>query len=210
MPTADAMVPTELDIRRHKADREPKETTMAIRITLTVAAATLALLTPATARAADGLDVFARRVAGYVELHRRAAAAFPPPHLTADYEQTRRATDALAAAVKAARPGAQCGDIFVAEAGDIIRARVAAVIAEREYDVALMRRAWRRDHAPQPAVVNERFPWPGGDPLWPLLLWELPPLPRELEYRFVDRDLVLLDVAADLVVDVLPAVLPLQ
>jgi hypothetical protein len=40
------------------------------------------------------------------------------------------------------------------------------------------------------------------------MLGVLPPLPAELEYRFVAGDLVLLDVDADLVVDVLGAVLP--
>lgn len=182
---------------------------MAIRTCLAVAVAVLAL-SPAAAHGKDGLEVFSRRVADYVDLHRRVAAMYPPPHLTADYEQIRRATDALAAAITASRPHARCGDIFVADAGDIIRARIAALIAEREYDVALMRRAWRRDHAPQTVVVNQRFPWPGGDPVWPLMLWELPPLPPELEYRFVDRDLVLLDVDADLVVDILPGALPLE
>lgn len=182
---------------------------MVIRSRLAVTAATLLLLSPAAALAADPLAIFARRVADYADLHRRVAAAYPPPHLTADYEQIRRATEALAAAMRAARPDARCGDIFVPGAADAIRARIAQVIAEREYDVALMRRAWRRDHVPRPPVVNERFPWPGGDPLWPLMLWELPPLPAELEYRFVDRDLVLLDVDADLVVDVLPGALPL-
>jgi len=38
----------------------------------------------------------------------------------------------------------------------------------------------------------------------------LNPLPPGLEYRFIGRDLVLLDVDADLTVDVLAAVLPLS
>jgi hypothetical protein len=44
--------------------------------------------------------------------------------------------------------------------------------------------------------------------MWPALLQVLPPLPRELEYRFVDRDLVLIDIHADLVVDILKEALP--
>jgi len=36
----------------------------------------------------------------------------------------------------------------------------------------------------------------------------LPPTPRDIEYRPIDRDLVLLDIHADLVVDVLPDVIP--
>jgi hypothetical protein len=37
----------------------------------------------------------------------------------------------------------------------------------------------------------------------PAVFRDLPPLPGELEYRVVGRDLVLLDVIANLVVDVL-------
>jgi hypothetical protein len=43
---------------------------------------------------------------------------------------------------------------------------------------------------------------------WPALLAVLPALPEELEYRFIGRDLVLVDVHADLIVDVLKDALP--
>ena len=42
----------------------------------------------------------------------------------------------------------------------------------------------------------------------PDILHVLPPLPDELQYRLVDRDLVLIDMHADLVVDILPGALP--
>ena len=42
----------------------------------------------------------------------------------------------------------------------------------------------------------------------PSLLMALPPLPKELDYRIVGRDLVLHDVDTDLVVDFIPGVLP--
>jgi len=42
----------------------------------------------------------------------------------------------------------------------------------------------------------------------PTLLLDLPTLPSELEYRIVGRDLVLRDVAANLIVDLLPNALP--
>jgi hypothetical protein len=44
--------------------------------------------------------------------------------------------------------------------------------------------------------------------MWPSLLWRLPPLPPEVEYRFLANDLVLIDIRAGLVVDILRAVLP--
>ena len=42
----------------------------------------------------------------------------------------------------------------------------------------------------------------------PSLLLTLPPLPSSLHYRFVGRDLILLDSVAQLIVDVLPAAAP--
>ena len=40
------------------------------------------------------------------------------------------------------------------------------------------------------------------------LLQALPPTPRDIEYRLIDHDLVLLDIHANLIVDVLPDVIP--
>jgi hypothetical protein len=42
----------------------------------------------------------------------------------------------------------------------------------------------------------------------PTLLQLLPPLPQQLEYRIVGRDLVLLDLKANLIVDVVRQALP--
>jgi hypothetical protein len=56
--------------------------------------------------------------------------------------------------------------------------------------------------------VNSRVVWattvPIGEPLGRIL----PPLPLELEYRLAGRALVLVDVSANLVVDVLVDALP--
>ena len=59
------------------------------------------------------------------------------------------------------------------------------------------------------ARVNARYP--DTVPLSSVpaqLLSALPTLPEELEYRFVGRDLILLDTKARLVADVMPLVLP--
>jgi hypothetical protein len=42
----------------------------------------------------------------------------------------------------------------------------------------------------------------------PMLLAQLPRLPEEVEYRFFDRHLILLDVDANLIVDYIPNALP--
>ena len=61
--------------------------------------------------------------------------------------------------------------------------------------------------APVPQV-NARIPVGRNTRPWPALLPELPALPPELEYRVVGSALVLVDVHADLVLDVLKDALP--
>jgi len=65
----------------------------------------------------------------------------------------------------------------------------------------------RMPGTPKPRV-NEAFPWTVGSAMWSTLLAALPPLPAELQYRFFDRDLVLIDIHADLVVDIVEGALP--
>ena len=65
------------------------------------------------------------------------------------------------------------------------------------------------------AYLQERIQWalrtlPSDHERWPLVyvINKLPELPIELEYRFEGRDLVLLDVEADMVVDLVQDALP--
>ena len=57
--------------------------------------------------------------------------------------------------------------------------------------------------ARRPPVVNRSYDWRLGTWMWPALLQTLPPLPPDLQYRIVDDDLVLIDLRASLVVDIL-------
>jgi hypothetical protein len=146
----------------------------------------------------DGLAVFERRVAAYVEIHRRVAATLPRNGDAA----------ALAAALRAARPRAGAGDVFVPAAAWTIRAQVLNAVARNAADSDILQRAAAERRSGIRAIVNERFPGNAGRMLPPFMLGVLPPLPAELEYRLAGGDLVLLDVDADLVVDVLGTVLP--
>ena len=58
-------------------------------------------------------------------------------------------------------------------------------------------------------VVNGRYP--DTIPLSsvpPQILQALPPLPQELEYRFIETSLILLDVRAHIIVDYLTGAVP--
>ena len=64
----------------------------------------------------------------------------------------------------------------------------------------------RQRGARQP-VVNGAYDWRLGAWMWPALLQTLPPLPTDLQYRIVHDDLVLIDLRAGLVVDILDDVM---
>jgi len=117
----------------------------------------------------------------YLEVHRLLEDPMSSLTLCADPEQTARAREAHRRAIVEARVATPRGDIFTPRVATYIR---------RQLQMA-MDQAWRAE-----ADVKETA------------LQRLPELPNELEYRFVGRDLVLLDLEIDLVVDVLPNALP--
>jgi hypothetical protein len=159
----------------------------------------------------ESLRRFEKNVAAYMTLRADVSRGLPPLKVTADSEEILRATEALADAIRAARPAARAGDVFTNDARPVFlqiirrtlrenRIPPAALLAELTYDV--------EPGSPRPAV-NGPFPWGRGAIMPGCLIAALPPLPAALQYRFVDRDLVLLDLDADLVVDILTDALPI-
>lgn len=160
-------------------------------------------------RQAKPMDVhmpwtFTVRVAEYVELHRRLAAGMTDSTLCADPEELSRQATALAAAIRGARPLADEGDIFTADVASAFRARIAYAIRSAGVD------AMAADSEDEEWVIeaNATLPWGTGRYVPPAIVNALPGLPAELEYRFVGDDLVLIDVEANLVVDVLRDAFP--
>jgi hypothetical protein len=95
----------------------------------------------------------------------------------------------------------------------LLRERILDVLREHRIDPVALLEAAADDEpgevAPRPRV-NERYSWSWPSFAPPPVLFGLPRLPEELQYRFVGRDLVLVDVEANLVVDVLPDAFPLS
>jgi len=153
---------------------------------------------------------FNQRVDQYVRLHRRLERGLPPEHLFGDLEDMPEAVDALHLSMVEARPQAQTGTIFTPRVADLLSARLARAIATSGLPPAGVFVALNlgdREGIPEPQI-NGRFPATGHVRVWPALLAALPELPEELQFHFVGRDLVLVDVHADLVVDILKDALP--
>ena len=83
---------------------------------------TPALVLALTITATPGLIQFTMRVNDYVETHRRVAATIEQP-LCSDAEELTRQADALAAAIRDARPRAKDGDIFTFAVSEVLHRR---------------------------------------------------------------------------------------
>lgn len=163
-----------------------------------------------TALEEQALAAFDGRIAQYVELHRLVERSLELHRIFEDPEEMFEAMYALQSGIRDGRPGAQQGNMFTPDVAVIVRARLAQAIADcghRVEDILAFINEERLPGAPKPRI-NEPFPWALGSSMWPTLLPALPPLPEELQYRFADRDLVLIDMHADLVVDILRNALP--
>ena len=150
------------------------------------------------------LTEFLDRVADYVEIRREVTAGISGPIFCSDPEELTRQAAQLGAAIREARPLAREGAIFTPRVAAFFRARIAHAVRAAAIDVATsggLDEGVARD-------VYAVLPWGAGRRVWPVLVDALPALPQELEYRFVGRHLVLLDVEANLVVDVLREAVP--
>ena len=155
----------------------------------------------------DGLERFKRMVDEYVKLRRGIDRQLPPLETTADGQRIHDGVEARALAIRRARMHAQQGDMFNAEVSWLFRTRIREIFAGQPDAIADLLREMREHDVSQPPVVNGRFSWATAVATPPSVLSVLPALPDELQYRFVGPHLVLVDVDADVVLDVVPAVL---
>lgn len=151
------------------------------------------------------LQQFEASVHQYVQLHRQIERQLPPLRARSDAQEIAESSNAMASALQTVRAGAREGNIFTATVGALLRSRIAKALDARGFTAEQVIAASLEEadeEAPLPAV-NGRFPWTRGAEMWPCVLNALPDLPDELQYRIVGRDLVLIDIHANLVVDIL-------
>ena len=153
---------------------------------------------------------FLERVDRYVTLHRELEGPLPQEIVTADVAALFASRRALAEAVREARHDARQGDIFTPSIAQYFRRLIAqALLHEATADTLAM--VHDEDESIVQIVPTVNGDYPAGAPVSfmpPCILATLPPLPRELEYRFIGSDLILWDVHAGLIVDFMPRALP--
>jgi 3-dehydroquinate dehydratase len=155
------------------------------------------------------IDQFNQQIAVYDAIHRRASSEVAM-RISADPAAIADASHALAEAIRMARRHALRGDVFSVEASAAIRHRIDLSLQAHGLRAMDVIDALTRDTSMPAAVlnVNSRFDWRYGALMPAALLEVLPALPESVQYRLVGGALVLIDIDADLVVDVLPDALP--
>src|SRR5215471_18287353 len=159
---------------------------------------------------AAGFKEFSDHVQQYVQLHKSVESTLPSLKPTDRPEMIAAHQEALARKIREARPHAQVGDIFTSKVREAFRH---AIRGEFQGPHAPHARATIRQGDPVKEVhlrVNQVYPKAVPyTTVPPTLLLKLPKLPPEVVYRIVGRDLVLLDDKANLVVDLIPEVIPI-
>ena len=162
-------------------------------------------LTPADAAALGTMNA---RLREYVDLHIKLEAGLPPLPVDATPEQIDSNQRTLEQRVREARATAKAGDLFTPDADPVIRSLIAAAFRA---DGGIQLKASILDDNPSSTRVGVNARYPDSVPVStvpPQLLQTLPKLSEDLEYRFIGQHLIILDVHAHVVADVLENVFP--
>jgi hypothetical protein len=156
------------------------------------------------------LNTFRAAVDSYLGVRKKISREIPPLTVTPRAAEITAASDALARAVQRARPGARQGAFFTPEVAAVFQRQLEQALrgSDREAILALIT---EEPVAAKRPSIHMRYPQ--GDVLATtpaVVLAALPPLPRELEYRFIGTALVLRDIEAALVLDYLPNAIRLR
>jgi hypothetical protein len=147
------------------------------------------------------LKDYKERIDAYLKIHNGATKSAPPLKETHEPADIKNAQDALAARIRERRADAKQGDILTPEIAKHFRTLLSPELkGEEGRDTKKV----LKDDAPAavPLKVNARYPSKAPLPTVPAnLLLNLPTLPKELDYRIVNKDLILRDVDADIIVD---------
>jgi hypothetical protein len=173
------------------------------------------LLQPSAAQPADtssadaaAIKQFDDAIDKYLALRRGLGNEVAGPVKDSTSTQLNDASNALAGAIQRARANAKAGAIFSEPVAAVIKRRVAEAVRVKKLGPVLANIDDEKAADPTPKVhlrlpVTEQLAT-----MPPSLLAILPPLPKQLEYRIVGRNLVLRDVDASLVLDYILAAVP--
>jgi len=169
-----------------------------------------ALAPPAVVSAADkaAIQMFEKQVNAYVDLRNKVKAKAPKLSKDSTPEQIHAYRTALEESLRNARAGAKRGDLFRPETADYIRRTLKTEFQGKD------RRELRDtifETETQGVVLRVNHPYAQSAELSEMpatLLAKLPQLPKEVRYRFVGRNMLLVDRDSNVIIDYMPDALP--
>ena len=154
-------------------------------------------------------ETFEKRAKDYAQMREQLEEQMPKLSKEAKPEEIETHKKQFQERVRAARTGAKQGDVFTPEAATFIRAIIKDEFKGKdkiEFRDTVLREAENKD---VPLRVN--YPYPESQELLEMpatLLMRLPQLPKQLRYRFVRSNLLLVDRENGLIVDYMTKALP--
>jgi hypothetical protein len=170
-----------------------------------------------SAAADPELTTFNERLDAYVKLRKKATEKVPPLKKNATPAEIQQREQALAEAIRNARPNAKAGDILTPEVKPVLNRLLKSELKgpeNRETRASIKEGNPKHEKAPGEVepVIKVNAIYPKNAPLStvpPTLLLRLPKLPEDIEYRFVGRTLVLRDRESNLIIDYMKEAAPL-
>ena len=154
-------------------------------------------------------DAFQKRVKEYVKLREGLEEKMPKLSTEAKPEEIEVHKKRLQESVRAARTGAKHGDIFTPDAAALIRS-----IIKEEFkgkDRVELRKTVLVEAEVKAVPLRVNYPYPEAKEQLetpPTLLLKLPQLPKQIRYRFVGRNMLLVDRENGLIIDFMTNAVP--
>ncbi len=169
-----------------------------------------ALAPPAVVSPADkaAIEAFEKQVNAYVELRKKIRANTPRLSKDSTPEQLHAYRTALEESLRNSRAGAKRGELFRPETADYIRRTLKTEFQGKD------RRELREtifETETHGVVLRVNYPYAESAELSEMpatLLAKLPQLPKEVRYRFVGRNMLLVDRESNVIIDYMPDALP--
>ena len=156
----------------------------------------------------EAFAAFEARVKEYVALREGLEEKLPKLSKDAKPEEIEAHKQALQTAVRDARASAKPGDIFAPEAASHIREVIKSELKPTTKQ-EVRQTVLESEVKAVPLRVN--YPYPESEELIempPTLLLRLPQLPKQVKFRYVGRNMLLVDRENGLIIDFMPDALP--
>lgn len=173
-----------------------------------VAAQTPAAQVVVSPKHKEAFDAFEARVKEYVAMREGIEGKMPKLSKDATPEEIEAHKTAFQNAVRVARASARQGELFVPILAEHIRE---VIKSEMPTKVKQEVRETVTESEVKAVPVRVNYPYPESEELLemsPTLLLRLPQLPKQVRYRYVGRNMLLVDRENGLIIDFMPDALP--